>query len=51
MTTRKGSPFSMYIDEDLKLSLKIIALKQKTTIAEILRELIIKYINENKDKL
>ena len=36
------------IDEDLKQELKIIALKQRKSVKEILSELIQDFVNENK---
>jgi predicted transcriptional regulator len=36
------------IDEDLKTELKIIALKQKKSVKDILTELIQEFVNENK---
>ena len=36
------------IDAELKTELQIIALKQKTTITQILTEFIQSYVNENK---
>lgn len=51
MSARKGSSFTMYIDEDLKLALNIIALKQKRNMADIIRDLIQNFVDENSDKL
>ena len=36
------------IDEDLKLELQMIALKQRKTVKEILAELISDFVNKNK---
>ena len=36
------------IDEDMKMELKILAIKQKRTVTEILNEIIEVYLNENK---
>ena len=44
MTTR----MTFDIDEDLKTELKIIALKQKKSVKDILTELIQEFVNENK---
>lgn len=44
MTTR----MTFDIDEDLKTELKIIALKQKKPVKDILTELIQEFVNENK---
>ena len=44
--TKDSLTFS--IDKDLKLELKIIALKQETTVTEILNDLIVEYVEKNK---
>ena len=36
------------IDENLRTELRMVALKQKTTVKEIVTQLIQKYIDENK---
>jgi predicted transcriptional regulator len=36
------------IDEDLKTDLKIIAMKQKTTVKAIMNQLVEDFVNENK---
>jgi hypothetical protein len=36
------------IDEDLRTDLKMVALKQKTTVKEIVTNLIKEYVEENK---
>lgn len=51
MAARKGSPFTLYVDEELKLALNIIAIKKKRNMADIIRELIEKYVKENSDEL
>ena len=38
------------IEEDLRTDLKIIAMKQKTTVKAIVTELISQYVEENKEK-
>lgn len=35
------------IDEELKIQLKILAVKEKKTVSEIISELVQKYIDEN----
>lgn len=36
------------IDEDLKIELKILAVRKKTTVTKLLNQIIIDYLNENK---
>ena len=44
--TKETLTFS--IDKDLKLELKILALRQETTVTEILNDMIVEYIEKNK---
>ena len=36
------------IDEDLKIELKVYAVKNKTTVSKLLNQIIADYLNENK---
>ena len=36
------------IDKDLKIELKVIALRKETTVTQLLTEMIEEYVNENK---
>ena len=53
-TTYKGvhtitkDTLTFNIDKDLKLELKILALRQETTVTDILNQMIIEYIEKNK---
>lgn len=38
---------NIYIDEELKMQLKIIAVKEKKTASEIISELVQKYVDEH----
>lgn len=38
---------NIYIDEELKIQLKIIAIQKKKTASEIISELVQQYIDEN----
>jgi len=38
---------NLTIDEELKMQLKIIAIKEKKTVSEIITEMIIQYIDEH----
>ena len=36
------------IDKDLKIELKVIAVRRETTLTQLLNEILIEYVNENK---
>lgn len=51
MAERKGSPFTLYLDDEIKMQLNVIAVKKRTNMADIIRNLILKFIEENKENL
>ncbi len=48
MHTITKDTLTFNIDKDLKLELKILALKQETTVTDILNQMIVEYIEKNK---
>jgi metal-responsive CopG/Arc/MetJ family transcriptional regulator len=45
-----GEKFTIYMDEELKKTLKKVAIDQKTSASEIISRLVIKYLNDIKSK-
>jgi DNA-binding XRE family transcriptional regulator len=45
-----GEKFTIYMDEDLKKTLKKVAIDQKTSASEIISRLVIEYLNNIKSK-
>ena len=48
MYTISKETLTFSIDKDLKLELKILALRKETTVTEILNDMITEYIEKNK---